>query len=796
MKFLTLIALIILPLLSIGQLITTSMAPASLVQSVFAGNGVTITNVQYTGSNGAIGKFTANGTNLGMTEGLIMTTGTIFDNGSGPQGPNNQEGAGMNNGAAGYGLLTTANGGVPTFDAAVLEFDFETCSDSISFNYVFGSEEYLDYVNVFQNGVNFNDVFGLFISGPGFSGSQNIASLPNGTVVAINNIHSAGTNVDLASFGPLNAQYYVNNYGGATIQYDGFTTVLTAKAKVQCNQVYHLIIAIADVGDPVWDSGIFLEAHSFNANSPVDLSHVLSANMFNSNDIIAEGCVSTTLTLERSDCNLNSPMTVQMTPSGTAIEGVDYDNIPSSITFPAGASQTQFSFNCFADGLTEPQETLDLTFTITDNCGNVTTQVMHLFIQDINDVNVEITGGTIFCPGEEIELIANASGGASPYTYLWSTGETTQSIFVSPGSTQTYSVTVTDDCLHASASADFEVVVPILPPLLLNETPDITEICPYIPALLEANASGGTPPYSYQWSSNFDPNLGNSSTVNVIPSTTTTYTVVVTDNCGLTTTADVVYTITSPPLVLTMSPAVEICPGDSAFISVEAFGGYGQYYYNWLHSGETEPGIWVHPTAVGTTTYTVSVSDECQTFVVLGSTNVTVIKPIADFTTTSTTFFNGLPITFLNLTQNAVSYEWDFGDGNTDTFTHPSNTYDVPGTYYITLVATDDKGCTDTITKPISIEEEWYIYIPNTFTPDGDRSNNDFRAVTIGIRQLEIGIYNRWGQLIFEALDKDFVWDGTYNGAYVNDGTYTYSVHFITNSGRDKNIHGHVNVLK
>jgi gliding motility-associated-like protein len=114
----------------------------------------------------------------------------------------------------------------------------------------------------------------------------------------------------------------------------------------------------------------------------------------------------------------------------------------------------------------------------------------------------------------------------------------------------------------------------------------------------------------------------------------------------------------------------------------------------------------------------------------------------------------------------------------------------------VTLVAIDEKGCTDTITKPINIEEEWYIYVPNTFTPDGDRSNNDFRASTIGIAQLEIDIFNRWGEIIFTSNEVNFIWDGTYEGVYAQDGTYVYRIELVTNSGREKSIKGHVNLLR
>ena len=774
-----------------GQLVTnTGQTPNQLVQNVFNGTGVTITNVSFTGAATSIGSFTANGTNLGMSSGIIMNTGTILNSAAGPHGPNNDDGAGMDNGAPGDGQLG-AQVGNSTYNAAVLEFDFETCSDSVKFNYIFASEEYPEYV-----ATEFNDAFRFFISGPGIPGGiQNIAVLPNGGgTVEINNIHSSGSNVNGNNYPAQNAQYYINNNNGPFIQYDGFTRKLTAKAKVQCNTVYHLKMVVADVGDPVLDSGIFLEANSFIASPPIDVDHFISANLFNDNNIIAEGCVQTTIELERTTCNVGAALVVPITVSGTATEGTDYANIPATITFAAGSQTAQFSFDAFQDGIAEGQETLDLEFLFTDNCGNQTTQTLNLFIQDINPVEVEVSGPEVTCPGEEIELTATVIGGAAPYTYSWSTGETTQSIFVSPGSTTPYTVTVIDDCLTQPISTTYTVNVPIIPPLTINETADLENICPYVPAILESNVTGGTAPYTYAWSSNFESNLGTNDTYTAIPSTTTTYTIEVTDFCGATTSADVIYTILSPPLVLTMSPTVEICPGDSIEISVASVGGYGQHFYNWLHSGETTSEVWVTPSE--TTTYTVSVSDECQTFTVEGSTEVVVVKPTADFESTSNVFFHDLPITFQNNSINAITYEWNFGDGQNSTLVHPSNTYDEPGLYYITLIAIDEKGCKDTIVKPINIEEEWYIYIPNTFTPDGDPSNNDFRISTIGIKKLEIKIFNRWGELIFEAFDPRFIWDGSYAGNIVNDGTYTYITNFVTNSGREKMLKGHINIIK
>lgn len=791
LKYFIYIATLLFPLISSAQLTTsTALSPAGLVQNVLLGSGVTVSNITFNGSAVSIGQFDGSACNVGLASGIVMTTGTVINTGSGdgPHGPNNNGASGFDNSMPGNALLNNVVGGT-TYNAATLEFDFIPYSDTVRFNYVFGSEEYPEYV-----GSQFNDVFGFFISGPGIAGGQqNIARLPGGAAVAINNVN-AGTN----------AAFFVNNGDGGQspqngsafyIQYDGFTKVLTAESKVQCGQTYHLIITIADVGDGILDSGIFLEANSLSSQTPVDITHTMSQNLFSDPNTMAEGCVTTTVTLERGTNSLATPMTIPINLSGTAIELTDYSDIPNSVTFPAGVQQVQFTFNAFQDGLVEGQESVIMTLPILDPCGNANPLVLTLFINDIQPVSVIIQGGTINCPGEQITLTATPTGGAAPYTYLWTpNGETTQSITITPSATTTYSVTITDDCLNQSATDDLEIVVPILPPLTLNETGDITEICPYLSATLAANPSGGSGNYTYQWSSSANPNLGTGSTLSVQPSTSTTYTITVTDNCGNTVTETIVYTITSPPLVLTMSPSNEICPGGVAEINVIATGGFGTYFYFWPHSGETTSSVFVSPSE--TTTYTVIVSDECQTFVVQGTTQISVIRPIANFTITSETVFNNLPIQFQNLSVNGVTYLWDFGDNTTSTDVHPSNTYLNPGFYNITLIAYDNKGCTDTIMRPIEVEEEWYIYVPNTFTPDGDRVNNDFRISTIGIQTLSIAIYNRWGEAVFTSDELDFIWDGTYQGIYVPDGTFTYKIEFLTNSERRKTITGHVNVLR
>lgn len=801
MRFLTVISFLCFTAFSgISQLTTSVQDPVSLVQNVLLGDpGITVSNITYQGSAGALGSFNAAGTNLGIQSGIVMTTGTITGNQNGPIGPNNSASSGVDNGTSGYQLLSNIVGN-QTFNASVLAFDFQTCSDSIEFRYVFGSEEYPEYV-----GSQFNDVFGFFISGPGFSGQQNIARLPNGSVVAINSVNNGNSAPaqGVPVTGPSNPQYYVPNGNGSQapynqsniyIQYDGFTKVLTAKAKIQCNATYRLTLAIADVGDAVWDSGIFLEAQSFKSNDPLKVSYSLSNQIFPEPNVLAEPCSEATVRLERTNCNINSPLTVNIATSGSATNGVDYQTIPPSVTIPAGALFTEFNLVSLLDGLTEGTENVFFTFNYLDNCGEQRTQELELFIRDIEPMSFSLSSTQGTCPGDDINLSSVVTGGGEPYQYLWNTGDTTPDITVSPLETTTYSLTVTDNCIQIPQTQQITVTIPVFTPITITGSADITEICPYIPATLDVSVSGGFGGYTYQWTSGNGTILGTGTSQLVTPSQTTTYTITVTDACGLTESYDIVYTITSPPLTVELNPDIEICPGDSVQLTSIVTGGYGQYYYHWPHSGETTPDVWVNPYT--TTDYMLVVSDECQTFSVAERVRVIVVKPTANFQMISSVPFNNLELTFENLSINADTYEWDFGDGSTSTDVHPNNTYLHPGNYIITLIATDEKGCKDTIQKPIIIQEEYYIYVPNTFTPGHDRINDEFHARTINIQDLKVDIYNRWGERVFTSDKVNFLWDGTYKGAPIQDGTYTYKIDYVTRRGIEGKLVGHVNVLR
>lgn len=200
---------------------------------------------------GAAGVFTGGASaGIGIAGGVVLTTGyaTLI-------GPvNNDDGAGRDNGLPGYAPLGAQVPGFPTFDALRLKFDFTTPGGDLFFNYVFGSEEYNEFANS-----PFNDVFAFFLDG------NNIALIPGTTTpVSINNVNGGnplGTN-------PQNATYFNNNDpsdgGTFAFQYDGFTDVFTAQALGLSAGTHTIELAIADSGDHVLDSGVFIQGGTFS----------------------------------------------------------------------------------------------------------------------------------------------------------------------------------------------------------------------------------------------------------------------------------------------------------------------------------------------------------------------------------------------------------------------------------------------------------------------------------------------------------------------------------------------------
>ncbi len=420
--------------------VNNTLSPTQLVQDILLGPGIDAYNVTATGcvtsstsSGDCIGNFSnGNTTNLGLSAGVVMCAGSIFDI------PNAASAnASIDNGGGSDPQLASLVPGYTIYDATVLEFDFIPNSPQVTFRYVFGSEEYPEYV-----GSSYNDAFGFFLSGPNPGGGNytnvNLAKIPGTTLpVTINNVNAGSY-----------SQYYVSN-SGVTIVYDGFTTVLTATAQVTPCMTYHIKIAIGDAGDHVLDSGIFLEAGSFSGGNSFSVSSA-SSNPTLSNNAI-ENCSDGIVTFNM-DAPQSNPTTITFTIGGSATNGVDYTTIPTSVTIPAGATSTTLTIHPVQDALTEGDETVQLIVS-TPPCGYDTVVVT---IQDNPEMAVTVNPDMTICSGDQVNLNATVTGGLSPYSYLWSNGTATAANTVYPVGndiTVNYSVTATDACFTQVSDA-------------------------------------------------------------------------------------------------------------------------------------------------------------------------------------------------------------------------------------------------------------------------------------------------------------------------------------------------------
>jgi len=391
------IVLLFVPFLGHNQLTVNNGLTATQLAQILAGPNVVISNATLSGSAQASGSFNGANSNIGMNSGVILSSGDVNN----APGPNNTAGTGDNLGTGGTAQMDGL-AGVATQDAITLQFDFAVQSDFIQFQYIFASEEYPEYAP--PNSSAFNDVFAFFISGPGITGEENIALVPGTTnPVTINNINAITNN-----------QYYIDNAGGATVQYDAWTTVLTAERQnlLPCN-TYTMKLVIADAGDGVFNSSVFLLENSF-IQGVVDIN----TQTVNGDNIALEGCIPASFTI-----SLDNPSATDTQISyqigGSATNGIDYLQIDTLVIIPAGQTSATIVINSISDGFTEGQEDIYLIFQPT-LCAPADTA--WLFINDAQPIQFDLTETNLTCFDNSTgEINVNASGGFPPYTYYVTT---------------------------------------------------------------------------------------------------------------------------------------------------------------------------------------------------------------------------------------------------------------------------------------------------------------------------------------------------------------------------------------
>ena len=528
--------LLFLSIYTYSQNTTTAAAtPTQAVQTLLGPNGTPL-NVQFSGNLNQIATFTSTGTNLPLSSGVIISTGIA--NNPDLNGDVDNFLSDPVNGLYSNPLLNNISGDI-TEDGAILQFKFVPMGDTMTFNYVFASEEYNDFVDA---GVN--DAFGFFLSGPNPLGGNytdfNIALIPGTSQsVSIDNVNNGSAGwFDGCVNGPCdNCQYYIDNLcvSNSTIAPDGFTVKLTAIAAVVPCSTYTIKLGIADSGDDIYDSWVFLEESSFNTGAvSVEPTYNYSSSV--NDTLIHEGCSDVTLKFTRSGV-IGLADTIDVVITGTAINGTDYQvaggSFPTQIPFLPGESFKEITLTPVADALAEASESAIFTVTNVTLCGDTVVSQVTFIITDVQPMHVDAGPDFNICSGISITATPVVTGGITPYTQTHWALNTQSNVFATALSN--YVPTVSGNYIYSAANGcnpgeviyDTIAVNIISPQFTLQADADSVSCFASSPdGSIDLSVIGQTPPFTYNWTP------GNISTQDLSNLGAGIYTVAVTDNGG------------------------------------------------------------------------------------------------------------------------------------------------------------------------------------------------------------------------------------------------------------------------
>jgi large repetitive protein len=608
-----------------AQLVVSAGVTDAQLVAGFIGNGIVISNITRNCPSGACGTFSnGNTTNLGITKGSLFTTGSAM----GAIGPDNTGSYTKDNAAtfSDNDLIKIEPKAI--LDPCILTFNVLPSCSTLTVRFVFGSEEYPEYVNG-----GFNDAFGFFVTGPNPSGGSytglNVARLPNLVPVSINNVNAVTDSI-----------YFVNNVGGATIQYDGFTKVITSSLNVTPCANYTFKIAIADAGDHQWDSGVFIDQ--------LYCSSAVTASTSSKGACTA--------------CN------------GTATVNASNGQPPYKYLWSPGGQTTSTATGLCAG---------TYSVLVKDNTGcflNSNTYTVNVPTLTAGTATISSTSNVNCKGGSNGSATAGITGGTGPFTYAWSNGNTSQtSTGLVAGN---YTVVVKD--INACASTK---TATITEPTAVTASVSVSNIaCSGNPATASAMPGGGTPGYTYLWSP------GGKTTQTASGLATGTYTVLVTDSKGCTLSNMVNISITATPSVIASSTQTG-CTVVKGTATATASGGPAPYTYFWSPGNQTTSVA----TGLSTGTYTITLTNAsgCTKTNTVSVTQTSSPSVTATSTQAGCTVANGTATANPSGGTGTYTYVWLPGGKTTQTATGlTANNY--------TIILTDNNGCTKTNTLSIT----------------------------------------------------------------------------------------------
>ncbi len=567
-----------------AQLVISNQgAPAATILSGFIGTGLTITNPVITCGANAYGTFSG-GSGIGVTNGVTLTTGNASR-------LNKPESYFMDT-----NYLTTCSDAqltslepLATNDCCILEFDVVPSCNTLSVRFIFGSEEYPDYA---PPNAGVNDVFGFFVTGPNPTGgnytNKNIAILTGTTICSIDNVNPIN-----------NPSYFVDNTGGTTLPFGGYTTAITSTLSVTPCQSYHFKIAIADAMDHAYDSGVLIDF--LQCTTTLTATTTVTATTCGQDNGTAT-CVAS-----------NGIGTLSYTWSPTPGGGQGTPNATGLVGGTAYTCLVDDIYACIAS-ITTPAVT-PATSALPPNVTN--TPLAETVCSGSSTTNVTLTADIV---GTTFTWTASATAGVTGYTTSGTSTIPSQTIINSGTTNGTVTYVVTPRA-NGCDGPPVNYVITVNPQITPTFTP-IGTLCQNDPEPTLQPSSNNTPAITGNWSP---------STVSTSTFGTITYTFTPTSG-GCVTTATLDVTI-SNPVTPTFTAIPDVCQNAASPVLPTT-------------SNNSIPGSWspstVSTATTGTSTYTFTPqTGQCAVSTTL---NVTTTTPV-------TTTLTAIP----NMCQNATA---------------------------------------------------------------------------------------------------------------------------------------------
>lgn len=510
----------------------------------------------------------------------------------------------------------------------------------------------------------------------------------------------------------------------------------------------------------------------------------------------ANGCTSI------STVNIAQPPALNATMTGwTAVSCNAGNNGSASVQTTGGTAPYTYNWNTFpAQNVANATNMIAGMFTVTVTDANGCATISTVTITEPTPVVVAVSPGDTICPNQAFMVSANGSGGTGTYTYNWSPNLGTgnmYTVYANTATTWTVSAVDANGCLSAPMTIAADVFQFSPANLVVSSTPSI---CAGASATITTSTSGNTGPLTWNWSNNLNgpgPHM-------VYPNGTTTYSVNVTNICGVVVPATTQVTVHPIPVVNIPSQFASGCDNINLTFADTAIANAG-CFYSW-DFGDNSTGTGAntnHDYSTGGT-YTVSVTVTspfgCQGS---NSNQVSLIiydSPVAEFSIASDELSIIEPMAMFSneCSGNTIGWWWDFGDATTSTASSPSHTYQQQGTYNVRLIAESFGGCTDTMVHPLEVVPEFTVFIPSAFTPNGDGINEVFFVYGAEITTFSMQMYDRWGNLIFESEDLYEGWDGRANGGteVAQQDVYVYKVFIKDFEGKQHKFTGSVTLMR